>query len=402
MPFSLKITSTETRNPVTLEHSIVSAENGFVVFSFLPPDNVRSYKVQLATAVEHFDPSQQTYASFILEPFRQTGNKKSSQLVDASLWIANKRGFSFQVGERFQSEVLAERLQGGDTAYLLVMSRGAVVQWEKISLLQSSSSKHINLLISNQMVPSVRLLLVATSEDGELLADSHRLTVSPGANCGGSLNVQLLKAGQQNQRTKKRRKVYPGGNVTFQVEGGHRGDVLGFHAIDEAVYLLRRGAENASFSSYSALLERADGGCGPGGAAANSAEVLRSAGFKVLSSSSVIDEQQFGVFSCAKNRKKKARRVRKESGDGAQKTTNSSTLEEAFRLWCCHLGEVKPSKQGSSEDLGCMDRAKIVERYTSRACRNEYLACCLRSTRNEFQASRKYPRRIGLCFERVY
>lgn len=393
MPFSLKITSTETRNPVTLEHSIVSVENGFVVFSFLPPDNFRSYKVQLATTLEHFDPSQQTYASFILEPFRQTGIKKSSQLVvDASLWIANKRGFSFQVGERFQSEILAERLQN-NTAYLLVMSRGAVVQWEKISL--QSNSKHINLLISNQMVPSVRLLLVATSKDGELLADSHRLTVSPGANCGGSLNVQLLKAGQANQRTKKRRKVYPGGNVTFEVEGGHQGDVLGFHAIDEAVYLLRRGAENASLSSYSALLERADGGCGPGGAAANSAEVLRSAGFKVFSSSSVIDQQQFGVNSCHK-KKKKARRVRKESGDDAKKTTNSSTLEEAFRLWCCHLGEVKPSKQGSSEDLGCMDRAKIVERYTSRACRNEYLACCLRLTRNEFQASRKYPRRISL------
>ena len=377
---------------MTLKPSIISDQSGLIVFSVRPEDNRRSYKVELETNVRHFFKTQQTKTSFLLKPFKQSLSSAAAadKQLDASLWMANKRATTFQVGDRFQSEIFAERLQG-NTAYLIAMSRGTVVEWKKIYVSADSKGPEIDLLISNQMVPSVRLLLVATSEGnaGELLADSHRLTITPGSSCG-RLEVQLL------HEKKQKKKVLPGGVVKFEVKGGEGGDVVGFHAVDEGVRLLKPlNAENASRASFSRLLERADSGCGPGGAAPNSDQVLRAAGFKVLSLQDQkevedMDDQRFEELVCLKKKKVLVQQKRKREvvvDDSYKRKTNASTLKEGFKHWCCSLGKVKLTP---SSDTSCIDQAEIVKKYTSEACADEYQYCCeLVNSGKDFQGSRK-------------
>ena len=377
---------------MTLKPSIISDQSGLIVFSVRPEDNRRSYKVELETNVRHFFKTQQTKASVYIKPFKQTSSSAAAadKQLDASLWMANKRATTFQVGDRFQSEIFAERLQG-NTAYLIVMSRGTVVQWKRIHVSADSKGPEIDLLISNQMVPSVRLLLVATSEGnaGELLADSHRLTITPGSSCG-RLEVQLL------HEKKQKKKVLPGGVVKFEVKGGEGGDVVGFHAVDEGVRLLKPlNTENASRASYSRLLERADSGCGPGGAAPNSDQVLRAADFKVLSLQDQkevedMDDQRFEELVCLKKKKVLVQQKRKREvvvDDSYKRKTNASTLKEGFKHWCCSLGKVKLTP---SSDTSCIDQAEIIKKYTSEACADEYQYCCeLVNSGKDFQGSRK-------------
>lgn len=304
--------------------------------------------MKLATKNANLSDHQQSYSSFIIEPF--------SQEEKATIWITGKHELTFNVGDRFKSSIELSNNLKKENIYLMVMSKGIVIYREKILF------NLIDFQISNQMVPSVRLLVLAYSDDGELVADSLRLTINLSPSCG--LDISMVGAGSKS----KSKKVLPGGNVTFSIKGSEKGDVIGFHAVDEAVYVLRKSAKNGARLTYTRSLERSDSGCGPG-SAANSLEVIRTVGFKALSPHSI---KRFDDDVC----QKVARRKKRESALGI--------YNETFKQWCCWLG-----KQKTEPEKTCTTKYKILKNNTSEACADEYFLCCVRESKPGFQASRK-------------
>lgn len=377
----MEIKSSDIKNPVILHPYIVSSaypdskfgqadstprtdSEGRVIFNFKTSDNTRKYDVRLETKDPRYTDKQNTHAIFTIEPF--------SKEESTSLWIENKRELTYRVGDRFKSHITTSGMISGERLHLLVVSKGTVLLRET---LEGTGNRAIDFELSNRMVPTVRLLIVG--EDAKtktLVADSLRLSVVPGPSCG--VQVDMLegtnKGGrQQHSSSKKRKLILPGGAVTLAVKGGTSGDVVGFHAIDEAVYVLRGGAaRNASATSYARTLELSDAGCGPGNGA-NSLEVMRTAGFKALSAHSRTGSS--GEVDVCK------RQVRRKRA-----ALPGSMLEKNLLEYCCLLARKKTVLKNS-----CKTKAEIVKKYTSEACASRFMQCCKASSedRRQFQAS---------------
>ena len=406
MPFTVEIKSTDKKNPVTLHPYIVSSTyedtaaatggpgradpktdaEGRVIFNFKTSDNTRSYDVRLATKDPRYSDLQQTLATFTIEPFNGTGEP-------ASLWIENKRELTYRVGDRFQSHIAtAGGPLAGDTVHLLVLSKGAVLHRET---LQGPNNRSIDFEISNRMVPTVRLLVLATSAEdpkGILVADSLRLSVAPGARGCGVEVTMLGPQGSYTILTQRRKKILPGGSVTFSVAGGRAGDVVGFHAIDEAIYVLRAGGRNASRNAYTRALEQSDAGCGPGGGA-TSLEVIRTAGFKALSAGAPVHGRTDDSVCRRLVRRKRS------AAPSSYTPVSAAGATEAELEQCCRWAHLK-----SRLTLSCKKKTDIVREHTqSAACARRFNECCLQAGNRKFQAAGEYSfDSLFLCLARLF
>lgn len=348
VPISLHIASKE-KVPVTLHPYIVSSaenrtdKNGQIIFLFQTSNGNKAYETLIKTADFKYTSKQQSMATFTLEPFDPNENEY--------IWIENKKQLTFTVGDRFTSHI--ERHTSLETFYLIVMSKGAVIHREKVA------SNQIDFKLTNRMVPSVRILVLAFTEKGHYVADSLLLKVE-----SGSCFVDISVA---------QKRILPGSTVNFAIKG-RKNDVVGFHAVDEAIYILRQSAKNSSRTIYRKSLEQSDCGCGPGGGA-NSVEVIRSAGFKALSPDS---RNKFSDLQVCKSSSNSRRRRNVQL-----KLTKEEQLK--YMTFCCNLG-----RKNYGIRMACKYRSEKVQKYYDEDCALEFLKCCNNSTTQIFQASGKF------------
>lgn len=328
------IVSMDSKND---EQSLRTDKEGKVVFLFQINKVIGDIKVEVKTADLKYTPSQQMSDYFTIVPFNMSEPE--------SVWIENKKRLAFSTGERFQSPI---KVYGDiESFYLAVMSKGAVIYKQKLALTE------IDFEITNRMVPSVRVLLIAFTASGHTyVADSVRLDVHQ-ARCGVSVGLETKQT------------IYPGESVTFSIKG-NVGDVVAFQAVDEAIYVLRN-EKNASLGRYEHSLKHSDSGCGPGGGI-NTFAVIRTAGFKVLSP---LSERKFVDDYCKQSSRKK-RAVRKFP-------TNTTYLKA-----CCEMAKLK-----TAITRNCEEKRSIVLRNTDQECADEFYRCCRTDGHRQFQASGK-------------
>ncbi|XP_058997811.1 complement C5 [Mustela lutreola] len=163
----------------------------------------------------------------------------------------------------------------------LILSRGKIVHFGTREKLLDSTYQNINIPVTQDMVPSARLLvyyIVTGEQTAELVSDSVWLNIEE--KCGNQLQVHLSpKAGAYS----------PGQHVSLDM-ATESNSWVALSAVDRAIYGVQRRAKKPLERVFQTL-EASDLGCGAGGGQ-NNADVFRLAGLTFLTNANADDTQE--------------------------------------------------------------------------------------------------------------
>ncbi|XP_041530470.1 complement C5-like [Microtus oregoni] len=163
----------------------------------------------------------------------------------------------------------------------LILSKGKIVQYGTKEKLLYSSYQNINIPVTQDMVPSARLLvyyIVTGEQTAELVADSVWINVEE--KCGNQLQVHLSPDAD----------VYsPGQTVSLEMVTDADSWVA-LAAVDSAVYRVQEKVKRPMQRVFQAF-DKHDLGCGAGGGR-NNADVFHLAGLTFLTNANADDSQQ--------------------------------------------------------------------------------------------------------------
>ncbi|XP_066223380.1 complement C5 [Saccopteryx leptura] len=163
----------------------------------------------------------------------------------------------------------------------LILSKGKIVHFGTRKKLPDSSYQSINIPVTQNMVPSARLLvyyIVTGEQTAELVSDSAWLNIEE--KCGNELQVYLSPgAGTYS----------PGERVSLNM-ATQSNSWVALTAVDSAIYGVQRKAKKSLEKVFQAL-EKSDLGCGAGGGR-NNADVFHLAGLTFLTNANADDTQQ--------------------------------------------------------------------------------------------------------------
>ncbi|XP_038191822.1 complement C5-like [Arvicola amphibius] len=163
----------------------------------------------------------------------------------------------------------------------LILSKGKIVQYGTKEKLLYSSYQNINIPVTQDMVPSARLLvyyIVTGEQTAELVADSVWINVEE--KCGNQLQVHLSPDAD----------VYsPGQTVSLEMVT-EADSWVALAAVDSAVYRVQERIKRPMQRVFRAF-DKHDLGCGAGGGR-NNADVFHLAGLTFLTNANADDSQQ--------------------------------------------------------------------------------------------------------------
>ncbi|XP_035878044.1 complement C5 isoform X3 [Phyllostomus discolor] len=165
----------------------------------------------------------------------------------------------------------------------LILSKGKIVHFGTREKLPDSSYQNINIPVTQNMVPSARLLvyyIVTGEQTAELVSDSVWLNIEE--KCGNRLQVSLTPGEDAYS---------PGERVSLNMETDLDSWVA-LTAVDSAIYGVQRKAKKSLERVFQAL-EKTDLGCGAGGGR-NNADVFRLAGLTFLTNANADDIPENG------------------------------------------------------------------------------------------------------------
>ncbi|XP_076999393.1 complement C5 [Tamandua tetradactyla] len=163
----------------------------------------------------------------------------------------------------------------------LILSKGKIVQFGTREKLPNLSYQSINIPVTQNMVPSVRLLvyyIVTGEQTAELVSDSVWLNIEE--KCGNKLQVHLSPA---------KNAYSPGQRVSLNMATESESWVA-LTAVDSAIYGIQTTAKRPMERVFRAL-EKSDLGCGAGGGR-NNADVFHLAGLTFLTNANADDSQE--------------------------------------------------------------------------------------------------------------
>ncbi|XP_060056047.1 complement C5 [Erinaceus europaeus] len=163
----------------------------------------------------------------------------------------------------------------------LILSKGKIVHYGTREKLRDSSYQSINIPVTENMVPSARLLvyyIVTGEQTAELVSDSVWLNIEE--KCGNQLQVHM------SPRTET---YSPGQHVSLNM-ATESNSWVALTAVDSAVYGVQRRTKKPLEKVFQQL-EKSDLGCGAGGGR-NNADVFRQAGLTFLTNANVDDIQE--------------------------------------------------------------------------------------------------------------
>ncbi|XP_043726458.1 complement C5-like [Cervus elaphus] len=163
----------------------------------------------------------------------------------------------------------------------LVLSKGKIVHFGTRDKLSDSAYQSINIPVTQNMVPSARLLvyyIVTGEQTAELVSDSVWLNVEE--KCGNQLQVHLSPSTDTYS---------PGQRVSLNMET-ELDSWVSLTAVDSAIYGVQRTAKRPLERVFQTL-EKSDLGCGAGGGR-NNAEVFYLAGLTFLTNANADNTQE--------------------------------------------------------------------------------------------------------------
>nr|XP_042710316.1 complement C5 isoform X2 [Chrysemys picta bellii] len=238
----------------------------------------------------------------------------------------------------------------------LILSKGKIVSFGTQERIMSSDYENLNFKLTQEMVPSARLLvyyIVTGEETAELVADSVWLNIEQ--KCGNSLQVQLLSKEDSHK---------PGTVISINMKTQFSSFVA-LSSIDEAIYGIT-GTRKRSMERVMLDLENSDLGCGAGGGQ-NNVDVFRSAGLTFLTNANA-DDSKVADESC-----KAIVRPRRASFEEEIKNKASIYRHREIRK-CCMAG-VKESPLGETCDQR-VERIKSIPK-----CIDAFKDCCKFATK---------------------
>ncbi|XP_051022288.1 complement C5 [Acomys russatus] len=168
----------------------------------------------------------------------------------------------------------------------LILSKGKIVQYGTREKFLDSSYQNINIPVTQNMVPSARLLvyyIVTGEQTAELVADSVWINVEE--KCGNQLQVHLSPDAD----------VYSPGQTVSLDTATERDSWVALSAVDSAVYGVQETAKRPMQRVFQAF-DKSDLGCGAGGGHDN-ADVFHLAGLTFLTNANA-DDARYHDDSC--------------------------------------------------------------------------------------------------------
>uniref|UniRef100_A0A8D0HUV9 Complement C5 n=1 Tax=Sphenodon punctatus TaxID=8508 RepID=A0A8D0HUV9_SPHPU len=225
----------------------------------------------------------------------------------------------------------------------LILSKGKIVTFGTQARIKDSNFEHLNLQITQEMVPSARLLVyyIVTGEgSAELVADSVWINVEQ--KCANSLKL-----------SRKEGPYKPGDVVSLSMNTQLR-SFAALSSMDKAIYGVT-GARKRPMERVLLDLEKNDFGCGAGGGQ-NNVDVFRLAGLTFLTNANAEDSK--GADEACK----------------AIVRSTRATFSEEIQKKCCLSGvEAYPISET------CSDRSKRIK--AQQRCIDAFRACCELATK---------------------
>ncbi|XP_068929888.1 complement C5 [Petaurus breviceps papuanus] len=244
----------------------------------------------------------------------------------------------------------------------LVLSKGKIVNFGTRERLEHLSYQSLNIPITQDMVPSARLLvyyLVTGENRAELVADSVWLDVEE--KCGNDLQVQLSR----NEKAFTPRQILSLNLVTQE------NSWVALSAMDMAVYGVKGKLKSKNVKSAMRIFEKSDLGCGAGGGQ-DSTDVFHLAGLTFLTNANVKDSQE-NDEPCKEILRPK-RDLKEEIDKQAAKYRNRHVRN------CCYDGAQK-SLENCEQRLARVKEGK----YCTEAFKN----CCVLASQIRFESNHK-------------
>uniref|UniRef100_A0A8D0HV70 Complement C5 n=1 Tax=Sphenodon punctatus TaxID=8508 RepID=A0A8D0HV70_SPHPU len=236
----------------------------------------------------------------------------------------------------------------------LILSKGKIVTFGTQARIKDSNFEHLNLQITQEMVPSARLLVyyIVTGEgSAELVADSVWINVEQ--KCANSLKL-----------SRKEGPYKPGDVVSLSMNTQLR-SFAALSSMDKAIYGVT-GARKRPMERVLLDLEKNDFGCGAGGGQ-NNVDVFRLAGLTFLTNANAEDSK--GADEACKAIVRSTRATFSEEIQKAVSRYKNDIVKK-----CCLSGvEAYPISET------CSDRSKRIK--AQQRCIDAFRACCELATK---------------------
>ncbi|XP_041428294.1 complement C5 isoform X1 [Xenopus laevis] len=237
----------------------------------------------------------------------------------------------------------------------LVISKGKILQFGTVPRVPGSNSQSLNLHITADMVPSVRLLvyyIVTGDATAELVADS--IWVDVVESCVNHQSVQL---------SKRENIMKPGQTFSMKISALPK-SLVALSAVDTALYDVGKRFQRP-LETVLRKIEESDLGCGAG-AGENNADVFRLAGLTFLTNANIQASQKYALKCNEVLRPKRSFNFKDEVDKKA------STYTDRNMKKCCYDG-VKCFR----DENDCAAGINRVSKRYSKKCINAFEVCCL-------------------------
>uniref|UniRef100_A0A8C3HDF8 Complement C5 n=1 Tax=Chrysemys picta bellii TaxID=8478 RepID=A0A8C3HDF8_CHRPI len=257
-----------------------SVNDGTALFVVNIPSASKALEFQLKTADTSLSEENQATGNYEAKAYSSLS--KSYLYID---WASNYK--LLHVGDYMSIKVYphSHYIHKIHRYSYLILSKGKIVSFGTQERIMSSDYENLNFKLTQEMVPSARLLvyyIVTGEETAELVADSVWLNIEQ--KCGNSLQVQLLSKEDSHK---------PGTVISINMKTQFSSFVA-LSSIDEAIYGIT-GTRKRSMERVMLDLENSDLGCGAGGGQ-NNVDVFRSAGLTFLTNANADDSKVAGTY----------------------------------------------------------------------------------------------------------
>ncbi|KAM8934411.1 complement C5 isoform 2-T2 [Pelodytes ibericus] len=322
-------------------------EGGKAVFIVNIPSHVVSLEFTVKTSDPSLPDANQASSQYTAKAYKS--------LTKSYLYI-NWQNTGLRVGQFLNVQLVPSSpyLAKVNHYSYLVLSKGKILKSGTVATVSGASSQSLNLEITDNMIPSVRLLvyyIITGDTTAELIADS--IWVDLDDKCVNNQKVQLLA----NKKDFK-----PGKDMSLTLKA-QTNSLVALSAVDLAIYEVTRKSKRP-FERVLRKIEESDLGCGAG-AGEDNADVFRLAGLTFLTNANIRAAQDHGRTCTDILRAKRSVDFDAEIKQKVNKFNNSRSKQCCFDGVKCFLA-----------DKDCTAGINRTKNNKKKPCVDAFAECC--------------------------